>query len=105
MANEELGVRAILGNLALLLKPLLLACCPILSLFINQQLVVCPCEKLFPVCIFHSLISVCVYLYMHVCLLVINTVTVMIACCRVKTVCVCVCVCGSWDKLGGQLSG
>lgn len=38
IANKELGVRSTLSNLALLLKPLLLARCPIVGFFLTSSL-------------------------------------------------------------------
>ncbi len=105
MAKKELGVRCILGNFALLLKLLLLACCPSFGLFLNLWF--CCLSMWDTISCLHIPLSN-FYVCECVCLLVCGYVLAINSECNDSSlqrehchcvclevcVCMCVCVCG-----------
>lgn len=111
--NKEASVRSILGNLALCAQTTIISFLSNSGPY-NQQFVVCPCWKLFPVDMFRSIISTWVLVLVRV--LVVNWCCNDSLLCSENCVSVCVCdalrtnwadsqvvkhLCASW-KRGGE---
>lgn len=95
--NKEASVRSILGNLALRAQTTIISFLSNSGPY-NQQFVVCPCWKLFPVDMFRSIISTWVLVLVRV--LVVNWCRNDSLLCSENCVTVCVCVC---VMLSGQI--